>query len=189
MAGPSGPRGPNTDKIRDRNKASVRRVLEAFNTGNLRLIDEAIHPDLRDYTPGIRSSPNRRGVQMQVEIFRSQFPDVHFKEEYTIAEGDMVFLRWEMTGTHRGKLLGREGTGRKITHHGHEILRLDKDGRIIEHTDSFNVVTFLDKLGLMDAEMLTRLRQSQILSGEAVIDTEYALADKSLLAADATFAA
>lgn len=191
--GPRGPRGPNTEDIRKRNKATVRRVLQAFNTGNLREIEEAHSPALVDFTPGIRAEPNPRGVHKQAEMFRSLFPDVNFREDFIIAEGDMVVLRWEMTGTHKGRLFGREGTGRKITYHGHEILRLDDEGRIVEHTDTFNVVTFLDMLGLMDGEMLQRIKQAGVLSrgvstAEIGATEELVVADKSLLFADATLA-
>lgn len=183
--GTQGPRGLNTEEIRNRNKDTVRRVLEAFNSGDLRAIEEAHSPELVDFTPGLRREPSIRGVQQQVGLFRDLFPDVSFREVFIVAEGDMVVLRWEMTGTHKGQLFGREGTGRTITYHGHEILRLDERGRIVEHTDTFNVVTFLDKLGLMDGEMLERIKKEGILSGAAEADTELVYASKDLLLSDA----
>jgi predicted ester cyclase len=163
MAMPKEPKGRNTIAIRRRNKSAVRQIIEAFNSGNTDLIDKAIHPKLIDNTPAFHTSPNREGVKQQVKIFRELFPDARFTEELIIAEGNMVFLRWQMTGTFQGKLFGREGTGKEITHHGHEILLLDDAGRIVEHMDTFNVVTFMDKLGLMDAEMLQQIREAGLL--------------------------
>jgi predicted ester cyclase len=164
MAMPREPQGRNTAAIRKRNKEAVRRIMKAFNTGKTDLVDDVISPDLIDHTPAFRTSPNREGVKQQIQMYRKVFPDAKFKEELIIAEGNMVFLRWQMTGTFRGKLFGRRGTGKKISHHGHEILLFDSKGINTEHIDTFNVVTFLDKLGVMDTEMLERLRQAGILS-------------------------
>jgi predicted ester cyclase len=164
MAMPREPQGRNTAAIRNRNKEAARRIIEAFNTGNTDIVDDVIHPKLIDHTPAFRTSPNREGVKQQIQMYRKVFPDAYFEEELIIAEGNMVFLRWQMTGTFRGNLFGRRGTGKKITHHGHEILQFDNKGRNTEHMDTFNVVAFLDKLGVMDTEMLHSLKSAGILS-------------------------
>jgi predicted ester cyclase len=164
MTMPKEPQGKNTAAIRKRNKDAARRIIEAFNTGNTDIIDEVIHPKLVDHTPAFQTSPNRKGVKQQVEMYRKVFPDAYFEEEFIIAEGNMLLLRWQMTGTFKGKLFGREGTGKKISHHGHEILLLDDQGKIKEHIDTFNVVSFLDKLGLMDTNMLQSLKKAGVLS-------------------------
>jgi predicted ester cyclase len=164
MAMPREPEGRNTAAVRKRNKEAVRRIMKAFNTGDTKLVDDAIHPNLLDHTPAFRTNPGREGVKQQIEMYRKVFPDAKFKEELIIAEGNMVFLRWEMTGTFRGKLFGRQGNGKKITHHGHEILLFDSKGMNTEHIDTFNVTAFLDKLGVMDSEMLGRLQDAGILS-------------------------
>lgn len=167
MAMPKEPQGRNTAAIRKRNKEATRRILKAFNTGKTDAINDVIHVKLIDHTPAFRTSPSREGVTQQIEMYRKVFPDAKFKEELIIAEGNMVFLRWQMTGTFKGELFGRKGTGKKISHHGHEILLFDDKGRNTEHIDAFNVVSFLDKLGLMDTEMLTRLKDAGILSRQS----------------------
>lgn len=166
MPMPKEPQGRNTAAIRKRNKDAVRRVIEAFNSGKKEIVDEVHNPKLVDHTPAFRTNRDQpiEGVKQQIEMYRKVFPDAHFKEEFIIAEGNMVFLRWQMTGTFKGKLYGRKGNGKKISHHGHEILLFDEKGKIKEHIDTFNVVSFLDKLGLMDTDMLERLRQAGALS-------------------------
>jgi predicted ester cyclase len=165
MTMPKEPQGPNTAAIRKRNKTAVRRMVEAFNSGKTEIVDEVHHPKLIDHTPAFRTSTNaRQGVKQQIEMYRKVFPDAHFEEEFIVAEGNMVVMRWQMTGTFKGKLFGREGNGKKISHHGHEILLFDDKGMITEHIDTFNVISFLDKLGLMDTNMLQSLKKAGVLS-------------------------
>lgn len=165
MGNPRRPEGRNTDEVRTRNLKSMHQITEAFNTGNTEGIDKVVSDNLVDRTPGLRTIPGREGIKQQVKLFRELFPDVKFEEEMVIAEGNMLFLRWNMTGTFtRGRLFGREATGRKIDFHGHEILVFDDAGTITEHYDTFNAMTFLDQLGLMDERMLERLRVAGLLS-------------------------
>jgi hypothetical protein len=71
---PREPQGRNNAAIRKRNKAAVRRIIEAFNTGNTEIIDRVVHPDLVDHTPGPRTGRDREGLKQQVEMFRRLFP-------------------------------------------------------------------------------------------------------------------
>lgn len=158
-ATPIVPRGPNTPDIRKRNKANIRRILEAFNTGKTELIDEVVAPNLVSYTPkpGIRG--NRAGLKQQIALFREMFPDARFEEQEMIAEGDVVHLRWKMVGTPKGQYLGRRLRGKQITIYGQDTVRLAK-GKQVEHRDTFNLMGFLDKLGVLDSAMLKKLREA-----------------------------
>jgi predicted ester cyclase len=132
------PRGKTTDEAREKNKAVVRQVLEAFNSGETAVIDKVAHAELKDHTPVARTRPGREGMKQQIATIHEAFPDARFEEETMISEGDMVFLRWRMTGTHKGRMFrGAEPTGREVTHYGHEILRI-RDGQIVEHLDYFD---------------------------------------------------
>lgn len=152
------PRGRNTPQIRNKNKANIRRVLEAFNTGKTEIIDEIVAPNLVSYTPkpGIRG--NREGLKQQIVQFREMFPDARFEEQEMIAEADVVYLRWKMVGTPKGQYLGRRLRGKKITIYGQDTVRLAR-GKQVEHRDTFNLMGFLDKLGVLDSAMLKKLRE------------------------------
>jgi predicted ester cyclase len=148
----------------EQNKAIVRRMLEAFNTGNLGVVAEVFDQNIQDRSRRLgfeselqRAHPIRR---VQTEILREEdaFPDREFKEEVLIAEGDTVVLRWSMTGTNRGRVLGRGPTGRRITTQGTEIVRI-KDGKIVEHIgdDGAHLLHVLWQLDMLDRELLRQL--------------------------------
>jgi len=55
---------------------------------------------------------------------RAQFDDVHIEPGVSLAENDLVSLRWTVSGTHKA-------TGKKTTVSGISIVRI-KDGRFVE---------------------------------------------------------
>jgi len=156
-ATPIPPKGPNTEAIRETNKANVRRTLEAFNTGNTAIIDEVAHPGLVSYTPKPNCPGTAEGLKSQIMLFRQMFPDARFEEQEIIAEADVVQLRWKMVGTAKGEFLGRRLPEKQITLYGHDTVRL-AEGKQVEHRDTFDLMGFLDKLGVLDQAMLQQLR-------------------------------
>ena len=60
------------------------------------------------------------------------FPDLHSQEEALLGDGDLVTIRWTITGTHTGPFFGVAPTGRSIEVSGMDILRVE-DGKLVEH--------------------------------------------------------
>lgn len=150
--------GRITPEEMERNKQAVRKITEAFNTGRVELIDEVVSPAVVDHSqPTASTQRGFNGVKQQIVALRQQFPDLVFEEEMLVAEEDRIILRWKMTGTNTGPIYGRAPTNRTIIHRGTEFIRC-KDGKIIEHSDSADVMPFLDKLGILDDQMLAALR-------------------------------
>jgi len=116
----------------NRNKTVVRRILEAFNTGDAGIIDEVADPSLFSHTPFPRTNAQQGGLKQQVRRLREHFPNAYFEEEAVVAEGDQVFMQWKMTVTVPGQPGDQAQAGEQRVHHGHELIRL-KDGKIIEH--------------------------------------------------------
>jgi predicted ester cyclase len=99
------------------------------------------------------------GVKRQIKTFHEQFPDVSFADLGMVAEKDMVVLRWNMSGTNKGKIFGRPPTGKKVSYRGLEYLRVS-GGKIVEHSDAADPFALLDKLDLLDDEMLQFLSKA-----------------------------
>jgi predicted ester cyclase len=153
------------DPALEQNKAIMRRMLEAYHTKNFAIVADLIDQNVQDRSRSLgfetevrRAHPIRR---VQTEILREQdaFPDSQFKEEACIAEGDSVALRWSMTGTHRGSILGRGPTGKRVETHGTEICRI-RNGKIIEHigNDGLDLLDLLFQLDLLDNQVMQMLK-------------------------------
>jgi predicted ester cyclase len=73
------------------------------------------------------------------------FPDLHCSLEELIAEGDNVFLRSTMTGTHDGEYKGIDPTGRHISTDAAEVFRI-ADGKFVGYWCLTNVAGLMGQL-------------------------------------------
>lgn len=117
-------------------------VKEVLNEGKIESTDEFFWENMVEHVPLPGQGPGVEGLKDVLRGMRAAFPDMHWKVEEQIAEGDKVVTRFEWTGTHRDEFLGVPATGRRVKVWGIVIDRLDgdriKDTRII-----------MDTLGLM----------------------------------------
>jgi predicted ester cyclase len=80
-----------------------------------------------------------------VSEWLTAFPDTVSVARDIIAEGEMVAARWTTRATHRGEFMDVPPTGNKIDVTWFGIFRLS-GGRIVESSDTFNVVEMMRKL-------------------------------------------
>lgn len=73
------------------------------------------------------------------------FPDLHVSVDEMIAEGDRVFVRSTMTGTHDGEYKGIPPTGRHVSAESAEVFRI-ADGRIVGYWCLANVAGLMRQL-------------------------------------------
>ena len=81
-----------------------------------------------------------------IAAFRAGFPDVVFKVEDQVAEGDKVVTRWRARGTNTGDFNGMPATGKAITLPGITIQRLE-DGKIAEAWVQYDQLRLMQQLG------------------------------------------
>ena len=119
------------------NAALARRWFDdVWNTRRETTIAELLDPGAVGHLEGLMT----RGVEdfMQARAFLlDAFPDFRITIDDMVSEGDNVAVRWEVTGTHRGDLLGVAATGKAVAFRGITWLRF-ADGRIVEGWDSWN---------------------------------------------------
>jgi predicted ester cyclase len=98
----------------EQGKQVVRDYYRELNAGNRDVIGEAFgDPEL--------AARVRRGA----DVYFAAFPDIHFSIEELIAEGQSVFCRSIITGTHDGEIKGIAPTGRQVSVDNGEVFRLE----------------------------------------------------------------
>lgn len=129
------------------NVALVRRyVSEAWNRGNLAVIDELVHPESVD--PSFTQYPvGPEGAKLAIGLFRNAFPDLYLFIQDTIAEEDVVAIRYTAIGTHHGAYMDIPPTGRSIEVGGCSIFHF-ANGQIIERWQEFDTLGLYTQLGL-----------------------------------------
>ena len=133
----------------DRTESLIRRIFdEAFNQGNLAVVDELLSSDHFTHTAfgGVPHGPG--GLKWLIAMFRTAFPDLHCTIEDEIREVDRFAAHWTMRGTHRGLFLGNPPTGRLVEVQG-LIFARTANGRIVEDWTLVDQMGILQQLGIV----------------------------------------
>jgi steroid delta-isomerase-like uncharacterized protein len=132
----------------EQNKTMMRRYFdEAWNTGNLSVLDEMVAADYANHTPAVPGlPPGPEGLKPILAAFRAAFPDLRFSIEDMMAEADRVVTRWTLRGTHQGEFLGLPPTGKPVVATGIEIDRI-VEGKIVEHWLRADDLGLMQQLG------------------------------------------
>ena len=130
-------------------KAIVRRFFEElWNQGKLDVADEIFATDYIFHEPVAGEVRGPEGFKQFVSMYRIAFPDLQFRIEDQIAEGDKIVTRWTATGTHKGELMGISPTSVQVTVTGIGIARTD-GGKIVEFWDNYDALGMLQQLGVV----------------------------------------
>lgn len=93
---------------------------------------------------------DRDGIAAFFRALVAAVPDTCITARDLFASGDRVAVRFALTGTHRGGLLGADGTGQALDVEGITVLRFEGD-RVAERWNRLDDVTLLAQLGLLPA--------------------------------------
>jgi predicted ester cyclase len=85
------------------------------------------------------------GVRRGCFAYFDAFPDLHISIDELVAEGDKVFCRSTMTGTHDGEYKGIPPTGRHIASESAEVFRV-ADGKFAGYWCLSNVAGLMRQL-------------------------------------------
>lgn len=127
----------------------TRRFAEdAWNRGEMAVVDEVIAPDMVQHGAGPR--PDGQGPEAVKEFirgFRSGMPDVRSTILHELADGDVTVAHLAVDGTHSGALFGAPASGNQVHFELVNIDRFDDEGRIVEHWTMLDSFDLLRQLG------------------------------------------
>lgn len=135
-----------------RNMATVRRVHDEVNRGNVGVFDEVLSADYARHCQAMPPEAQEiRGAE-PLKAFVSEhlvaIPDWYDKVDLMFAAGDMVAYVTTGTGTHTGPLGPLPATGKEVRLVSVIIHRFE-GAKIAETWISWDNVAFLSQLGLM----------------------------------------
>lgn len=140
---------PQAAVIAEQNKALERKFSEeAWNNGDLAVVDELVAPDFVDHAAPPGLPPGAEGHKVLIKLYREAFPGMHLTINELLADGDKVIVRWAATGTHLGPLFGIPPTGKKINVDGIGIRRYS-DGKMVVLWNVFDQMAMMQQLGLI----------------------------------------
>jgi len=136
------------------NAARMRRLFdEAWTGGDTAVVQEVVD-DSFVFSRGGTSQEGGPGLYEDlIHHTREMFPDMAFALDDVIVGdgGDVVTVRWTMTGTHEGEYMGIEPTGKSIEMEGLEINWFE-DGNLVETCTHPHWEGFLEEVGVLPVE-------------------------------------
>lgn len=101
----------------DTNKIIMKHFFDEVNKGKsaaLAAVEELVAPDYVLHDPTIGEMKGRDSVRQYLGALFDAIPDVSFKLQDLMAEGDRVVYRFTYAGTHKGTLMGFPPTGKRV---------------------------------------------------------------------------
>ena len=99
----------------EKNKALVRRFLEAHAKGDLDTLEEMLAPDFVDHNLIPDQQPGREGYLRAFTEYHAAYSDTRYVIEKQLAEGEEVVTTFAVSATHdRGEWMGLEPTGKEF---------------------------------------------------------------------------
>ena len=134
------------------NIATSRRLLEdAFNRGNLEVIDELCADGFVDHDPMV-GDQDKDSVKQTIAGYREAFPDIHITIEDIFAADDKVVYRWTGEGTFENEMMGLEPTHEQ----GDPVKGITIDrfegGKVVESWTQWDTLTFMRDIGAIPQE-------------------------------------
>lgn len=137
--------------VMQNNKETVKRLYEeSLNKRNMELLKELVSDD---YT-GLQGQKGIAGFEAPVTALIKAFPDIQWKIDELIGDGDQVVVKWTIQGTHTGQFQYIAPTGKKVTGSGIGIYEL-KDGKVTATQVLTDRLGFLQDLGALPADLST----------------------------------
>jgi predicted ester cyclase len=137
----------------EKNKALVRRFLEARVTGDVDAVEKMLAPNFVNHTKVLpNEEPGREGFIQAIAQYNAAFSNSSIIVEDQVASGEKVVSRCVVRRTHdRGKVMGVAPSGRELTYLPVVIHRIE-GGKIAEQWGGGTGLSELRGLGLEQAE-------------------------------------
>jgi predicted ester cyclase len=117
---------------------------EAFDAGNLSVIDELLADDFFDH---LHHCHGPQAFKRTIASLRKRLHDLELSVEDQSANGDTVTTRCELSSTDVGGVLWYPPTGKRLTFHIAYVDRF-REGKLVEHQGKMDRTGLLEQLGL-----------------------------------------
>ncbi len=132
----------------EENKSLAREILKFPNTGDFSEMDERVSEDFVYRSANGEEHHGRDGFKELISKYRSAFPDLEFKPNEVIAEGDTVVMLQTTRGTHRGQLMDIPASGNEVTLPIMSRLKF-RDGKLVDLYESFDSMDMMRQIGVL----------------------------------------
>ncbi len=122
--------------------------VEAWNTGNLDLLDPILAADFKRITPSTAPTSVNSPEEMKqiVTMLRTGYPDLNVRIDEVIYTPGKSAARWTFTGTNTGDLEDQPATGKAVEFSGISISHYE-NGKVTREWLQYDNLDFWQQLG------------------------------------------
>lgn len=113
------------------------------------LIDKDFAEDFVEHEPVPGMDNTRETPRQMFTMLRSAFPDLRFRVQDVLQDGDKVVVRYAMAGTHKADFLGVPASGGEIDVNVIDILQF-RDDKCIAHWGVTDTFAMMMQMGAVD---------------------------------------
>ena len=135
------------ENIETQNKAIAQKIIDGLNQRDTSYI-ELYAPDCKYYFPSASPNPTTREDDLKAtKTNLHAVPNIHWRIEEMIAEGNMVAARFTATGTQQEEWFGVPPSGNKFESGGIFIVRIE-NGKVVEQREDYDLLGTFMQLGM-----------------------------------------
>jgi steroid delta-isomerase-like uncharacterized protein len=140
----------------EQNKQVVHQFFDAYNRHDAERMSQLVSSNTNYFfhLPGMPLSMDWNGRKQFVAAAIKAFPDIDHHILDTVAEGDKVAVRFNITGTHKGEFQGIPPTGKEISIDGMDFLTIIDD-KIAEEWLNSDMMGLMQQIGAIPASSST----------------------------------
>jgi predicted ester cyclase len=131
----------------EQNKQVVRQVFEFYNHQDMEKAENLFSPKHIFHFPGVPPMDWNSHKQFIIGLSKA-FPDLHFKIEDIVAEGDKVAYRLTVSGTHKGEFQGIPPTNKKVSFSSTGVSKI-VDDKVAEDWVDADTLGLMQQLGVL----------------------------------------
>lgn len=140
---------PVPDPKLEINKAGIKKVYDAFNTGNIEGLENYVADNFVEHTPDPNvKATGLEGLKETISTYRASFPDLKMSILSLVAEGDLIVAHFNMKGTNTGPMGGMPATNKSVDFDGVDIVKV-VDGKATDHWGYIDQMKFMMQMGMM----------------------------------------
>ena len=126
----------------------MQKLIDGLNNRDTMMYQEVYAPNCALYFPSSSTKSVSRSEDLQsTKRNWIALPDVHWKIEEIVAEGDMVATRFTSAGTQKEEWNGMPASGKKFEIGGIFIVRIE-NGKVIEQREDADLLGLFQQLGM-----------------------------------------
>jgi steroid delta-isomerase-like uncharacterized protein len=136
-----------------KNKEILRRIYQVFENGNYSELDNLISNDIVEHSPDpLVQGTGLPYVKSLFKTYREAIPDLKFRINDIIEEGDKLVAYITLTGTNKGPIMGKPATNKKIEVDGIDICRVSNE-KVTDHWGIWDNFTMMKQLGFIPGDI------------------------------------